>query len=262
MASTARRDNSRRPRRLSLEAFRVQAFGVIVAVRVDDAALITPLREGMRQVLLGEDSSPPDAILEISRRVGQPLADLVDDLDSQFRFLVAQFSREMVFIHAGVVARRGKAAMFPAPSHSGKSHLVAKLIAAGADYVSDEHAILDGEGMVHPWYKPLALRSGVTTRQRNASPAEFGARHIVQPLPVRLIFATHFEPDAVWRPQRLPPTQGAQVLLANAVAARIQPERVMQAAARAAQQATAFKSARPDSADVVPEILKMLDELP
>lgn len=60
-------------------------------------------------------------------------------------------------VHAGVVARDGTAFAFPAESGQGKTTLTAALMRSGFDYLSDEALVLDDEGSVLPYPKPLAL---------------------------------------------------------------------------------------------------------
>ena len=71
--------------------------------------------------------------------------------DSLVRILVAEWTRSLVFIHAGAVGWRGKAIVFPGNSFFGKTTLVAELVRRGAAYLSDEYAILDENGVVHPF---------------------------------------------------------------------------------------------------------------
>ena len=71
---------------------------------------------------------------------------------------VAQRSRQMLFVHAGVVGWRGLAIVIPGRSHAGKSTLVAELVRRGAVYYSDEFAVLDETGRVHPYRRTPVLR--------------------------------------------------------------------------------------------------------
>ena len=64
---------------------------------------------------------------------------------------MAAETRERVFVHAGVVGWKGHAIVIPGRSRSGKTTLVAELVKAGAEYYSDEFAVLDAEGRVHPF---------------------------------------------------------------------------------------------------------------
>src|SRR5262249_3170175 len=67
---------------------------------------------------------------------------VVDSLRREIDETIALFSRHGLFVHAGVVAWRGRAIMAPGRSMSGKSHLVAALVGCGATYYSDEFAVL------------------------------------------------------------------------------------------------------------------------
>ena len=64
---------------------------------------------------------------------------------------VANYAPDRVFVHAGVVAWRGRALVLPGTSFAGKTTLVAELVRAGAIYYSDEYAVLDEQGRVHPY---------------------------------------------------------------------------------------------------------------
>jgi hypothetical protein len=63
---------------------------------------------------------------------------------------VAENARRWIFVHAGVVAWRGQAIVIPGATQSGKTSLVAALVRAGAEYFSDEYAVFDARGRVHP----------------------------------------------------------------------------------------------------------------
>ena len=61
-------------------------------------------------------------------------------------------------VHGGVVGHDGRAILLPGPTGAGKSTLVAELVRRGALYFSDEYALIDGAGRVHPYPRPLLLR--------------------------------------------------------------------------------------------------------
>lgn len=98
-------------------------------------------------------------------------------------------------LHAGVVARAGRALVLPGPSGHGKSTLVAALLRAGWDYVSDESLCLrwvDGALVAYP--RPLGLSAwaadylGVTGTfgdgERFVTAGDLGARAEPAPLEV------------------------------------------------------------------------------
>jgi len=101
--------------------------------------------------------------------------DLVfETFESDLRLFVAELAKHRVFVHAGVVGWKGKAIVIPGRSYSGKSTLVAELVRAGATYYSDEYAVLDSRGRVHPFYKPLELREEGKFTQTKITAAELG----------------------------------------------------------------------------------------
>jgi hypothetical protein len=65
------------------------------------------------------------------------------------------------FIHAGAVAKNGKAVILAAPSGSGKSTLTALLVAHGYDYLSDDLVPLTfGSHHVTPFPLPISVKAG------------------------------------------------------------------------------------------------------
>src|SRR5262249_10892217 len=83
---------------------------------------------------------------------------LLKSFESELQLLVADNARRRTFVHAGVVAWNNRAVVIPGMSFSGKTTLVSKLVQAGAKYYSDEYAVLDEHGLVHPFPRPLGIR--------------------------------------------------------------------------------------------------------
>ncbi len=98
------------------------------------------------------------------------LTEVLERFGSDLQLYTAEMAPNRLFVHAGVVGWQGKAILLPGRSYSGKSTLVAALLQAGATYYSDEYALLDARGRVHPYPKPLSLRSptGEPPRQYTA----------------------------------------------------------------------------------------------
>ena len=251
-----------------IDAFVVDGFGVRVGVQVDEAFLIPLMTARLPPRARLSVSRAVDAIVPIvaagiappagGESMSEALSALLDEFEARLRFAIAQFSRREIFVHAAVVGWKGATVLLPARTHGGKSHLTAALIKAGATYFSDEHAILDVSGRVHPWLKPLSLREG-GSRQREAPPAEFGARIAKKPARVALILVTRYDADASWNPTRLSPSEGALALMSNAFGARLWPDRAMSVLARVARTAAIYRTDRPDAELVVPKILEMLE---
>ena len=179
-------------------------------------------------------------------------------LESDLQLYVAERAPRRVFVHAGVVGWRGRAVVIPGRSMSGKTTLVAELVRAGADYYSDEYAVLDREGRVHPYARPLAVREGVGLRQTRKTVEELGGRAGTVALPVGLVVVSRYERGAGWRPRRL--TSGGCVLelLSNTVPARRSPARALSALTKAAAGSNALAGQRGEAAAVAEAILRSL----
>jgi hypothetical protein len=143
---------------------------------------------------------------------------LFEIFESELHHLVAAFAPARLFLHAGVVGWRGRAIVLPGSSFAGKSTLVTALVRAGATYYSDEYAVLDTKGRVHPFARPLSLREPEGVRRCGVE--ELGGRAGTTPHPVGLVALTEYRPGRQWRPTRLSPGQACLGLLAQTVPAR------------------------------------------
>src|SRR6185369_5569325 len=110
--------------------------------------------------------------------------DLLEQFESHLQLTVAEYAPRRVFVHAGVVGWKGKAILIPGLSFSGKSTLVAELLRAGATYYSDEYAVVDRNGRVHPYARKLRMRSADAVRRLRAK--DFGADTGSKSLPIGL----------------------------------------------------------------------------
>jgi hypothetical protein len=182
---------------------------------------------------------------------------LVDSFERDVQLAVAQKARRKVFVHAGVVGWKGRAILIPGKSYAGKSTLVHELVRAGATYYSDEFAVLDERGHVHPFLRPIALRDE-NKRNQKVSFAELGGTIGKRPLPVGTILATKFKERAKWRPQPLTPGLGALELLANTVTARSGQPIVLEVLTRVAKNATILKSTRGEAVALASQLLQQL----
>ena len=186
---------------------------------------------------------------------------VLDLFESDLQLFVAEMARRHVFVHAGVVEWRGGAILIPGRSHTGKTTLVAELVRAGARYYSDEYAVLDGRGWVHPYPRRLAIR-GADERIVRCGPEALDGETGVDPVPVRLVLVTNYRAEGRWQPRRLSPGQGVLALLANTVSARRAPARALRALRRVARRALVITSDRGEAAQVVPALLAVCGEAP
>jgi hypothetical protein len=171
---------------------------------------------------------------------------------------VAAGARGRLFVHAGVVGWRGRAILMAGRSHSGKSRLVEAFLRAGAAYYSDEYAVLDRRGRVHPYPAPLTRRGGDGEPSRRYTPAELGGVAGAAPLPVGLVVVSAFRPGARWRLRRLTPGRGVLALLNHTVPARGRPADALATLARLCSRAPVLQGARGEAAETVARLLRAL----
>ena len=178
--------------------------------------------------------------------------------ESDVQLYVGILAHRRIFVHAGVVEWQGRAIVIPGRSMSGKSTLTAELVRAGATYYSDEYAVLDDRGRVHPYPRKVGLRSPGSDEQTKVRAESLGGTVGVKPLPVGMLVVSQYETGARWRPRRLSAGQGALEVLANTVPARTRPEQSLTSIQQAVTNATIFKGRRGEAKETAELILKAL----
>lgn len=178
-------------------------------------------------------------------------------LELDLELYIADRARRRTFVHAGVVGWNGRAIVIPGRSGSGKSSLVKALVRAGATYYSDEFAVLDERGRVHPYPLPLTIRRG----QDGAPPVkcrveEIGGVAGSRPLPVGLVVVTRYVSGARFRPRPVSAGRAVLELLANTLPARRRPEQVLDTLTRVVSQAPVLRGTRGEAEEMALRILK------
>jgi len=224
-------------------------FGVRVEVRIDDASLVDRILECLPPGCAHQSSDRIDRTYEFLNTApgwsapqdgaaGIPcwylLADrslvchtdnaaaLCERFQADLELFLAVRARTHVVVHAGVVGWHGRAIVIPGRSCSGKTTLVEALIREGAEYYSDEYAVIDPGGLVSPFPQPLAIRERADSR-RTCTAEELGGVTGRQPIPIGSIVVTEYQPGASWQPRQLSPGEAVLALLSNSPAARYQP---------------------------------------
>ncbi len=260
----------------------VMAHGVRLGVRTNAPAILARLESCLppgwrpsRSALVDEVFSvwvdPADAATRPSRVYVGPrrrartrdLHQALGVLETELRQSLAARSRQRTFVHAGVVGWRGQAIVVPGRSRSGKTTLVAELVRAGASYLSDEFAIIDSRGRVHPFAKPLSIRGagGCDLHVSRPSAEDLGGTSATRPLPIGLVVLASHEPGAEWRPQTLTKGQAVIEMLAHTVPARLRPLASLQALERAVGRATVVKGQRGEAKVVARRLLQLVESL-
>jgi hypothetical protein len=243
------------------------AFGAGFVIRGGDPALEPKLRNRLPFGSIAGPVTRPDRVYSLTEEdehavyVDDQLRRRAPTIDPVLRFLrrdlqhaVAYFARDFVFVHAGVVGWRGRAIVMPGPSRCGKSTLVAEFLKAGADYLSDEYALIDNTGSVRAFPRSLSLRIPTGGRSRTRVECDPDAR-----LPVGAVILSQFRSGARWQPREAPTGEAILGLLANTVSARADPRRATEAAKHVAVRAVAFAGDRGEALDAVADILQHLE---
>jgi len=227
--------------------------------------LSSPVVINIYSLLVGDESPHPNfrrfnllyaGATKVARSFD--LESVLDSFESEIQLYVAILARRKIFVHAGVVALGGRAILIPGRSFSGKSTLTAELVRAGATYYSDEYAVLDERGRVHPYPCPLALRTADRVKQTKTPAAALGGQTGIKPLQVGMVVVSQYREGARWRPRRLSPGQGALEVLANTVPARFRPEESLGSVQQAVAGATILKGHRGEAREVAVSILQAL----
>ena len=197
------------------------------------------------------------------RALAKDLEQAFEVLESEIRQTVAAAAPGRTFVHAGVVGWHGRAILVPGRSRSGKTTLVAELVESGAVYYSDEFAVLDRRGRVHPFAKSLSIREGGCARHeivRRRRAEDFGGFCGVRPLPVALVVLASYRPGAPWQPVTLTRGQAILEMLAHTVPARLRPEASLLALERAVARATVLQGERGEASAVAARLLEQVRE--
>ena len=259
--------------------FSLRSFGVDIGIRSNNPEALQQIAEHLPPYWEHINTPNVDRVYSVLHRNGSAvgnsrqsviymngqrlvrsndLNELFSVLASNIRIYVAEFAKDRVFVHAGVVGWNGRAIVVPGRSYSGKSTLVVALVRAGATYYSDEYAVIDAGGRVHPYFKPIELREEGTYRQSKFDVSMMGGQAGTESLPIGLVLMTHYKSGATWRPKKLTPGKAVLEILDNTVSARRDPERALGALREIVATANVLKGVRGEAAETVPAILRRL----
>ncbi|MBI4915329.1 MAG: hypothetical protein HY825_05725 [Acidobacteria bacterium] len=254
-----------------------EAYGLLIGVRVNDPAGLDLIRgrlpygwapaltdevEYLYSIIVGGDDTDGrlrrlSVVYADAVRIGRTkdLTAALDAFEKDLELFVGEKARGRVFVHAGVVGWDGQGIMLPGRSFSGKSTLVAALIRAGATYYSDEFAILDAAGQVHPFARPLSLRRDQELKGDLVTATSLGGRTGVGPIPVGHVFLCGFKAGARFRPRALSHGRACLEILRHTLAARSTPEFVLPVLQQVVEHARVFKTLRDEADDSAARIL-------
>lgn len=190
-----------------------------------------------------------------------PDAEVLNSFEHMVRLRFATGSPTHFFLHAGAVAYQGQGIVIPGASFSGKTTLVSALVRAGAEYYTDENAVLDGQGRLHPYPKALGMRE--IPGEWNQTPrtvTELGGIGGTNPVPVRLVVASQYRPHASWEPSTLSPADTVLMLMQHTVGMLERPAQSIQVMRRAAEGVTALQGVRGEADAVAADLIGRISE--
>jgi hypothetical protein len=176
----------------------------------------------------------------------QPLNSALRSLQKEMHLCVAEHARNYVFIHAGVIDWNGIGIVFPGSSYAGKSTLIWSLVQSGARYYSDEYAVFDNHGSVHPFILPINLR--FATNERQTVIPERAASNPIKP---DLIVFARYRRNATWRPRMLRPAECLLQLIRHSIAIRRNPAFVLPVLREISSRSRAYMGSRGDCQQII-----------
>lgn len=259
--------------------FVLESYGVRVRVQASSRQLLHAAEKTARKALLdrldvfenieGEHtfgiSADASGTLYLARNDEQVSSDsshprFFKFFDSLLRITIAEHAVDRVFIHAGVVGWKGKAVVIPANSFCGKTTLVAELVRNGAEYYSDEYAILDPSGLVHPFPRDLSVRYvDGEMRERQVTLEELGGVEGSVPIPVGVVLLTEYDENAVWNPERLTVGKGMMEVIPHTIPRIFNPEFSLKVLNTSLRDAIILKSSRGEATNFAIELLSFFD---
>lgn len=262
------------------EEFSFESYGVTVSIKCSDAELAGRLRKLIDTTMLGRLTPIRDGIgspdLEFKFAVdrnnnfffwengkmrSEPTSynGHLHFYESYLRIKIAEYAPDVVFVHAGVAAWNGKAIVIPGNSYSGKTTLVAELVKCGAEYFSDEYAIFDSRGFVQPFPRDLQIRAEGEYEQTKVPVAELGGSAAEIKLPAGLIIFTKYDPDAVWKPERLSPGEAVVEMVPHTIPIRRDPAFALNVLKSAAERAIIFRGERNQASEFAKTLINFLE---
>lgn len=260
--------------------FRFESYGVRIEIDSNEPEMVAQASQVARRSLLGDlrpiRGKSVDHRFELRCSKGGRFMMILDGgniagarsrkkflkfFDAMIRVTIGEYAVDRVFLHAGVVSWRGKAIIMPADSFQGKTTLTAELVKNGAVYLSDEFAVLDAEGRVHPFARPLSMRrNDASYTPYNLTAAELGGTSASEPVSVGTILLTGYKPGARWRPRILSPGEGVLAMLPYTLSLRHKPDFSLRVLNSVASRAIIASSSRGTAENFVKTLLNFVDK--
>ena len=246
-----KKEKTPQPIKINSRQFNFQAYGVKVGIKAKENEYLSEIEKRLEKILpngfeiiereeiehiflIKQKKNGDFQLFRNEKNVANSSseAEFYDFVESEIRLTVAEYAVSRVFLHAGVVAWKGKAIILPGSSFSGKTSMVAALIKKGALYYSDEYAVLDENGNVHPFPKMLSLRGIIDDfKQVDYTAESLGGKVGFEPIPVGMILLTEYDSACSltrFEPEVLSSGQAMLEIIAQTIPIRNNPAFVLQ----------------------------------
>ncbi len=268
------------PKDLTSQPYQFESYGVKVQINsnepemVKNAALVT--RRSLMDQVRNITTNEPDHRFEVNRTKGGTYILIQNGeriasgrsqkkffkfFDSIIRVTIGEYAVDKVFMHAGAVGWNGKAIIIPGDSFKGKSTLVAELVRTGASYYSDDFAVFDSGGSLHPFPRPLALRSqDGKFKTYEITPESLGGVRGIAPIPVGMILLAEYSPGKRWSPTMLTSGQGVLQMIPFTLSVRHRTDFSLRVLNKIASRAIIASSYRGSAEKFVKTFLNFVDK--
>jgi hypothetical protein len=260
-----------------------QSYGVKIGVCADSSEIISALKDDLNIINPSGfeiiDDSQIEHLIEIKPErndgievfkdgelltVWEPQRSILPYLHSQLRLTVAEYAESKLFLHAGAVGWKGRAILLPAKSFFGKSTLIAELVKKGALYYSDDFAVLDQDGLLHPFHRQISLRGYEDKyKQVDFSVESLGGKASNEPIPIGIVLITRYKEGKKnpenWKPQILSGGRGIMEILPHTIPIRNNPKFSLEVLNKVSKRAIICKSQRGDASDFASLLLNFFE---
>jgi hypothetical protein len=253
--------------------FGIRAFDSFIRVECSDSEILEALDRYIFPPVPRSrfDQSSPDIHLSVEHNSGEFRVLLNHELAASVKTLHdaalaavkalddAVIHRMKTFraVHAGAVLIEGKALLLPGSTHAGKSSLVAELLRRGASHFSDEYALIDNEGLIHSYPRPLLLRNGGPL-QSLVLPEELNASFAAHPAPIGWILALNYDPGVAWNIHCMSQAEAVMLLLRNTPHQLEHSPEMIDFFLRAAANADCYEGQRGEGAEAATLVIELI----
>ncbi|MBS1806295.1 MAG: hypothetical protein JST28_23375 [Acidobacteria bacterium] len=255
--------------------FEMEAFDSLIRVECDNAELRDTLLRYLLPPLPRREASSvaPDIDIQIKQSAdsfvirvnGEAVSSAVSLSDAALETVKAvdealvQRFKTLRAVHAGAVVIQQKALIIPGTSHAGKTALTAEFLRRGATHLSDEYALIDAQGRVHAYPRPLLLRNG-SPKQSLVLPEELNSSFVASPVPGGWVFALEYSPDAKLEISKRSQSETVMLLLRNTPHEMEKSPQMVDAFLRLAAGAECYEGKRGEAGETVDRVLSLIGQ--